>query len=516
MLARTLFLAMLGLTAGLIFWVGLATFTTIPGRMAGGPAMMMPAPMAGGPAMMMPAPAAPVAQQPAAAPAVAALETLPLKVVATDLTFDLKEIKATAGQRVDLTLENRGLIEHDLTIDALQAKVLARPGQSVKGSFVAQKGGTYEFYCSIPGHKEAGMVGKLLVAESSDGRAGSTDRREPAQSPANPGSAALTTALPQKTGQLPPAPADLKPLPQPQVVAPLPQREPTLVKYEIETREVTARMDDGVAYTYWTFGGTVPGPMLRVRQGDTVELTLKNAPGGRMSHSIDLHAVTGPGGGARVTQIGPGESATFSFKALNPGVYVYHCATPLVPQHIANGMYGLIVVEPPGGWPPADREFYVMQGDFYLGGARAEPGMHEFSMNEMLDEKPDYVLFNGSVGSLSEANALKARVGETVRIFFGVGGPNLTSSFHVIGEIFDRVMPEGSAERLTNIQTTLVPAGGATVAEFKVDYPGTYILVDHSLGRLAKGAAGFLQVEGAPDETIFRPIKEGGGAAAGH
>ena len=139
-------------------------------------------------------------------------------------------------------------------------------------------------------------------------------------------------------------------------------------------------MDDGVAYTYWTFGGTVPGPMLRVRQGDTVELTLKNAPDSKLSHSIDLHAVTGPGGGAKVTQIAPGESATFTFKALNPGVYVYHCATPLVPQHIANGMYGLIVVEPPEGLPPVDHEFYVMQGDFYLEGDRAEQGLHDFSL----------------------------------------------------------------------------------------------------------------------------------------
>jgi nitrite reductase (NO-forming) len=246
--------------------------------------------------------------------------------------------------------------------------------------------------------------------------------------------------------------------------------------------------------------------MLRVRQGDTVELTLKNSPASKLSHSIDLHAVTGPGGGAKVTQIAPGESATFRWKALNPGVYVYHCATPMVPHHIANGMYGLIVVEPPEGLPPVDREFYVMQGDFYLDGKRDEPGYHDFSMDTMLDERPSHVVFNGAVGAIGGGNALKAKVGETVRIFFGVGGPNVTSSFHVIGEIFDRVYPEGASEVQRNVQTTLVPAGGATIVEFTVDYPGTYILVDHSLGRLAKGGAGMLEVEGPEDPAVFQPL----------
>ena len=220
----------------------------------------------------------------------------------------------------------------------------------------------------------------------------------------------------------------LSPLPVPLMAPAIPVRPPTLIKYEVETRELTAMMDDGVAYTYWTFDGTVPGPMLRVRQGDTVEMTLRNPADSKLSHSIDLHAVTGPGGGAKVTQIAPGESATFSFKALNPGVYVYHCATPLVPQHIANGMYGLIVVEPPEGLPPVDREFYVMQGDFYLEGDRAEHGLHDFSLKDMADEHPNYVVFNGSVGAITGDRALKAKVGEKVRIIFGVGGPNIVAS----------------------------------------------------------------------------------------
>ena len=309
----------------------------------------------------------------------------------------------------------------------------------------------------------------------------------------------------------------LVPLAQPQLAAPLPQRGPTLVKYEVETVETTALMDDGIAYTYWTFGNTVPGPMLRVRQGDTVELTLKNAPTSKVSHSIDLHAVTGPGGGAKVTQIAPGESATFRFKALNPGVYVYHCATPLVPHHIASGMYGLIVVEPPEGLPPVDRELYVMQGDFYLEGDREEPGLHDFAMKEMTDEHPSHIVFNGSVGALTGQNAPTAKVGEKVRIFFGVGGPNITSSFHVIGEIFDEVYSEGATGTTQkNVQTTLVPAGGATIVEFTVEYPGTYILVDHSLGRMTKGAVGMLHVEGQANAEVFEVIDSPGHDAAGH
>jgi nitrite reductase (NO-forming) len=125
-------------------------------------------------------------------------------------------------------------------------------------------------------------------------------------------------------------------------------------------------MADGVAYEYWTFNGTVPGPMLRVREGDTVEIDLHNAADAGVTHSIDLHAVSGPGGGAKMTQVTPGEDGSFTFKALNPGVYIYHCATPMVAQHIASGMYGMIVVEPKAGLPKVDHEYYLMEGDFYL------------------------------------------------------------------------------------------------------------------------------------------------------
>jgi len=287
--------------------------------------------------------------------------------------------------------------------------------------------------------------------------------------------------------------------------APLAVREPQTVRVDLETIEVEGQLADGTTFTYWSFNGAVPGPFIRVRVGDTIEVHLKNSGSSTMNHSVDFHAVTGPGGGAAVTQTEPGKETTFTAKAINPGLYVYHCATPMVANHIANGMYGLILVEPEEGLPPVDREFYVMQGDIYTTGAYGDHGMQTTDVTKLLNEDPEYVVFNGAVGALTDQKPLKANVGETIRIFFGVGGPNLTSSFHVIGEIFDRVFDQASitSAPLTDVQTTLVPPGGATMVEFKLEVPGRFILVDHALSRLQRGLAGFLIVEGDPNPEIF-------------
>ncbi|AFM12745.1 copper-containing nitrite reductase [Turneriella parva] len=274
---------------------------------------------------------------------------------------------------------------------------------------------------------------------------------------------------------------------------------------ELETKELKGRLADGVEYTFWTFGGTVPGPMIRVREGDDVEFTLSNHPTSKMPHNIDLHAVTGPGGGAAASLTSPGHSSKFSFKAINPGLYVYHCATAPVGMHIANGMYGLILVEPKGGLPKVDKEFYVMQSEFYTKGKNGQTGLQPFDMNKALDERPEYVVFNGSVGSMTGDKALKTKVGETVRLYVGNGGPNLVSSFHVIGEIFDQVYTEGGTEKnQKNVQTTLVPAGGSAIVDFKMDVPGNYVIVDHSIFRtFNKGALGILKAEGPENAAIY-------------
>ena len=256
----------------------------------------------------------------------------------------------------------------------------------------------------------------------------------------------------------------------PEVPAPITRKTPAHVVVDLEMVEKEMRLDDGVTYNFWTFGGTVPGSFIRVREGDTVEFKLKNHHSSHMPHNIDLHAVTGQGGGAEATFTLPGHETQFTFKTLNPGLYVYHCAMAPVAMHVANGMYGLILVEPKEGMEPVDKEFYVMQGDFYTEGAHGEPGLQPFSLEKGIDEKPT----------------------------------NLVSSFHVIGEIFDKVYIEGGSKYQENVQTTLVPAGGSAVVEFKADVPGNFVLVDHSIFRaFHKGALGILNVSGEENHGIY-------------
>ncbi len=297
----------------------------------------------------------------------------------------------------------------------------------------------------------------------------------------------------------------------PMVPPPITRDYATKVIIDLEVIELEMEIADGVKYVFWTFGGTVPGSFIRIREGDYVEFHLKNHPDNKLPHNIDLHAVTGQGGGAEATYVAPGYEATFNFTAINPGLFVYHCATAPVGMHIANGMYGLILVEPKEGLPKVDKEFYVMQGDFYTEGNYGKSGLQAFDMNKAIKEQPDYVVFNGRVGSLTGDNTLKATAGETVRLFVGNGGPNLVSSFHVIGEVFDNVYMEGGSLKNHDVQTTLVPAGGSAITEFKVEVPGDFILVDHSIFRaFNKGALGILAVDGEENELIYSGKREPG------
>jgi nitrite reductase (NO-forming) len=291
----------------------------------------------------------------------------------------------------------------------------------------------------------------------------------------------------------------------PLVPSPVNRNYPTKVIVNLETKELTRRLADGVEYNFWTFGGDVPGKFIRIRVGDLVEFHLSNDPNSKMPHNIDLHAVSGPGGGATSSFTAPGHTSVFSFTAMNPGLFVYHCATAPVGLHIANGMYGLILVEPEGGLPPVDREYYIMQSEFYTEGKFGDQGFQTFSQDKAVDERPSYVVFNGSVGSMTGDKALPCKVGETIRFFVGNAGPNLVSSFHVIGAIFDKVYGEGGTTiSQQNVQTTLIPAGGSAIAEFKVKAPGTYIIVDHSIFRaFNKGAIGMLKAEGKEDLAIY-------------
>lgn len=285
-----------------------------------------------------------------------------------------------------------------------------------------------------------------------------------------------------------------------------------MIEVHLTTTEVIAEVAPGVTINYWTFDNTVPGPFIRGKVGDTVHLTITNDASSLHPHNVDFHAVTGPGGGAAATIVAPGETKEMTFKLLNPGLFIYHCAFGNPGLHSTHGMYGLILVEPEGGLPPVDKEFYIVQGEFYAEGALGRQGLQLFDTQAYLDGKPQYIVFNGKTGALT--NNMEAEVGDTVRMFVGNGGVNLISSFHVIGEIFDRVYREGDlvTAPAEGLQTTLIPAGGAVMIEFKLEYPGKYILVDHALARVDRGAWGVLQVSGEANPEIYNgEITTGGG-----
>ncbi len=290
----------------------------------------------------------------------------------------------------------------------------------------------------------------------------------------------------------------------PMVPLPITRNHPTKVIVNLTTVERVMKLADSTEYMFWTFGGAVPGNFIRVRVGDMIQVNLTNAPDSKLSHSIDLHAATGPGGGAEASNIAPGKTSTFEFRALNPGLFVYHCATAPVPMHIANGMYGLILVEPKGGLPKVDREYYIMQSEFYTKQPFGFKGLQEFDEQKGIKEQADYVVFNGSVNANAGKNALPAKVGETIRLFVGNGGPNLVSSFHVIGEIFDNVYIEGGSAVSHNLGTTLIPSGGAAYLDFKIEVPGTYNIVDHSIFRVFnKGALAQIKATGKQNPNVF-------------
>jgi nitrite reductase (NO-forming) len=410
-------------------------------------------------------------------------------------------LKANVGDTIEITISSGEGAQHDIVIpdfNVASAKFDKATG-ATRVRFKVTKAGAFEYYCTIAGHRQVGMEGKLEVAGSVGAAAGASAPPPPKKAVA--AKPAVDKAIPTAVSVA----LDPNAVPKP-----IGNRAPQSVKVRIETVELVGKLDDGTTFTYWTFDRKVPGPMLRVKKGDTVELTLANAKDSKMVHSIDLHAVTGPGGGAAYLQVAPGAEKTVSFKALNPGLYVYHCATPSVAEHISAGMYGMILVEPEGGFPKVDREFYVMQGDIYTRHKHGTKGHQPFDHDKMADELPDYYVFNGAVGALTREHKMEAKVGETVRVYFGVGGPNKISSFHVIGEIFDRVYTEASTSApRENVQTTTVPPGGAAIAEFKVEYPGHYILVDHALSRVGKGAAAILTVTGPKDAGIYRDHGDG-------
>ena len=276
-----------------------------------------------------------------------------------------------------------------------------------------------------------------------------------------------------------------------------PASRAAIKEFRIPMTHDTVEISKGVRYVGWTFGGTVPGPVIRVRQGDIVRINLVNEAVG-VPHSIDFHASKIPMDHA-MKSIAPGDSLSFEFEATTAGVFMVHCGTPPVLMHIAQGMYLPIIVDPRDGWPTeADKEFVLIQSDFYPKGSVTDSTVMEGDWDAMQDATPKYVVFNGRAFQYKDA-PLEVDEGDVVRLFVMNAGPNIRSDFHVVGNIFDRVYPGGNVDQsIEGVQTYMVPTGGGAVFEmtFERGYSGTgnYAFVTHAFADANKGAVGVIQV----------------------
>lgn len=390
------------------------------------------------------------------------------------------------GDRVTIKLVMGEINLHDISIEGydIVTEKLSVEGEEDSINFIADKQGEFVYFCSIPGHRSGGMFGKLVVGS--------------AQQPDNVNVESIGPALELDVDNIAREPFDI-----PELTG---RNTSTTVHVYLEAVEVTAELEAGTTFNYWTYNATVPGPFFRARVNDTIVVHFSNSAESTMAHNVDFHAVTGQGGGAAVTATAPGNTTSFSFKAMHSGLYVYHCATPDVPTHISKGMYGMIYIEPEIPLPVVDKEIYIMQGDLYTKWRPGTEGHQEMDEDAMFDERPTYVVFNGKYATFTGEDTIKANVGETLRIYFGVGGPNTISSFHVIGEIFDRVYNLAGTENapLKSVQTVLVAPGGAVIVDITFEVPANYIMVDHALTRaFHKGAIGIIEVSGEEDTSVY-------------
>ena len=395
------------------------------------------------------------------------------------------QLNVSAGDQVTVVITDEVADTHNLHVDGynVQSADVSGAGSSTSVSFVADQQGTFAYYCAIPGHREMGMQGSLVVGSGQGGG-----------SPLPPiGPVVLPVSdIVRNATDVPP---------------PITRTTPTTVDIWLNVTIVNGAIEPGVSYTYWTFGGKVPGPFFRVLVNDTVVVHFHNGDT-MMNHSVDFHAVSGPGGGMYASQAGPGQNTTFSFKALVPGLFLYHCGTPDVSVHIANGMFGMILVQPDVSLPPVDEEFYVMQSELYTIWPIHTTGNQIFDGQKLLAMTPTYFVFNGAFKGLTGGHQLDAQVNQTIRIYFGDAGPNFISSFHIIGQILSQVWQYGDLTDppLHGVQTVLVPAGGTVVVDLNLVYPGQYTIVDHDITRAVDlGALGVLNVTGWANETVFNP-----------
>ena len=263
-----------------------------------------------------------------------------------------------------------------------------------------------------------------------------------------------------------------------------------VVRVRLEIKEVTIQVAKDVLYNAWTFAGRAPGPVIRVTQGDRVDFTLINRAS--MPHSMDFHAAQiAPS--KYYTNVNPNDSIHYSFVAEVPGVFMYHCGTAPVAAHIANGMYGALIVDPRGGRPPA-KELVFVQSEFYMS-PDSTHGARSLAWDRLLSLAPDFVTFNGRAAQYAD-HPITVKTNELVRMYVVNAGPNRFSSFHVVGGIFERVFVDGSQKSpLVGVQTVAVPVGGGTIFEIRLKQPGMYPFVTHAFADATKGAVGILEAK---------------------
>ena len=417
---------------------------------------------------------------PTAAPAEAAAADA-IRIEAFDLGFTPSAVTVPAAGTYPVTFVNTGLVQHDVTF-ADGTKLVADPGKTVEGSVAVPAGGL-PFLCSIPGHGPAGMTGQVSVAGDAAQMPGMS--HEPAAGPTTSGAASAPVADPAAPPYVRFDPVAPDPLPG------------TVHDIDLPIIETDMTVAEGFVVHAWTFGGTVPGPVIRVKVGDTVNVHLTNR--GAMSHSIDFHA-SETAMNHQMVEIKPGETFTYTFKANYAGVWMYHCGTAPALHHIANGMFGMVIVEPREGLPKVDHEFAFVQSEWYLG-AQGEPA--DYTKANQTAAAPDFVVFNG-VANQYKDNPVEVATGKRVRVFVLDAGPSTDSSFHVVGTIFDNVIKEGIELHRGNAggwgsqAVDLAPAQGAIV-EFTPIEDGMYPFVTHAFNFVTHGAIGiFMAGDGDP------------------
>jgi nitrite reductase (NO-forming) len=289
--------------------------------------------------------------------------------------------------------------------------------------------------------------------------------------------------------------------PAPRLARLEPAERNRLHRIRLEMKHAPIVIAPGVTYAAWTFGGTVPGPALHVRQGDTVDFTLVN--GANIPHSMDFHAAEiAPS--KYYTNVMPGDSLHYRFVARVPGAFMYHCGTAPVAMHIANGMYGALVVDPATPRSKAN-ELVLVQSEFYLNAKPDRDGNQGLDWQKLLGQAPDHIVFNGRAGQYA-SHPIEARPDELIRIYLVNAGPNRISSFHVVGGIFERVFEDGTqANPLIGVQTVNVPVGGGAIFEVRLREPGDYPFVTHAFADATKGAVGVLRASGGAAARVSSP-----------